>query len=281
MQVRELMQREVTTVREDDTLALALQVMQWNGFRHLPVVRDGRVIGMLSERDVLAYAMPDRLHVQGTVADAMSAPPIVAPPHLSVEEASAMMVRERIDALPIVETGELRGIVTSTDLLGNLAQCPVDPVPSEEPTVASLMVRRIEAAHADDPLADAAARMAACGVRHLPVVDGSMRVIGILSERDVRRATGTTLLEVPERDRAAYIGRLTVGDMMTREPRTLREDAPLSDAVRPLVEDRFGALPVVDEDDVLRGILSYVDLLRYLGARLAEDAARRPAEAHA
>jgi CBS domain-containing protein len=68
---------------------------------------------------------------------------------------------------------------------------------------------------------------------------------------------------------------------MTAEPRTILEDEPLSTAVRALVEDRLGALPVVDEQDRLLGILSYVDLLRYLGARLAGDAGHRaPAEAH-
>ncbi len=282
MKVRELMRRDVVTLREGDALALAAQIMGWNGIRHLPVVRDGRVVGMLSERDVLAHADPDhKEYVEGTAAEAMSTPVHVAPPHMDAEEAAAIMVRERVDALPVVEAGDLIGIITSTDVLGYVARCDVMPPPSTEPTVDTLMIRRIEAAYADDPLTEAAARMAAHGIRHLPVVDGMMRVTGILSERDVRQATGRTLLDVDASERAAYVQRLRVGDVMTPEPRTMRADEPLSSAVRALVEDRFGALPIVDDQDRLMGILSYVDLLRYLGARLGEDAGRRAPEAHA
>lgn len=283
MKVRELVRGDVITIGEDEPVALALQLMAWNGVRHLPVVRDARVVGMLSERDVLARAWPDRkAQVGGVVREAMSSPVVTAPPHMDVEEAAAIMLRDRIDALPVVQEGALLGIVTSTDLLGHLAQCEIAPSPpKEEPTVATLMIRRVEATFADDALTEAAARMAAHGVRHLPVVDGTMRVRGMLSERDVRKATGKTLLEIDERERASYAQRLRVGDVMTAEPRTIREDEPLGSAVRALVEDRFGALPVVDEEDRLVGILSYVDLLRYLGARLGDDAGRRGTSLHA
>src|SRR5690606_21404643 len=100
MKVRELMQRSVTTVGESDTLALASQLMLWNGIRHLPVMRDGRVVGMLSERDVLAHASPDHPLKRPTlVGEAMSAPVKIAPPHMDTSEAAAIMVGERIDAL--------------------------------------------------------------------------------------------------------------------------------------------------------------------------------------
>lgn len=284
MQVQELMQRAVTTIGEDDELALASQLMRWNGIRHLPVMRDGRVVGMLSERDVLARVWPDRpSKLAGKVGEAMSTPVTIAPPHLDTVEAAAMMVRDRIDALPVVQEGSLLGIVTSTDLLGNIAQCELAPwPPKKEPTVDSLMIHRVEAAYPDDPLANVAARMIRRGIRHMPVVDGTMRVRGILSERDVREATGRSLLQFDAAERAEYVQRLRVSDVMTPEPRTIYEDEPLGNAVQALVEDRFGALPVVDSEDHLLGIISYVDLLRYLGARLGEDAGQRAAqEAHA
>lgn len=284
MKVRELVRGgEIVTIGENEPIALALQLMVWNGIHHLPVVRDARVVGMLSDRDVLAHVWPDRTSkAEGVVRDAMSSPVVVAPPSMDLEEAAAIMLRDRIDALPVVQEGALLGMLTSTDLLSHLAQCELAPSPpKEEATVATLMVRRVEATFADDPLTEAAARMAARGVRHLPVVDGMMRVVGILSERDVRQATGARLLEIEAGERAEYARRLRVSDAMTREPRTIDAGALLGEAVRALVEDRFGALPVVDEEDRLVGILSYVDLLRYLGARLGDDAGRRGNVAHA
>lgn len=282
MEIRALMRKDVVTVSESDGLALALQLMAWNGIRHLPVERGGRVVGMLSAGDLVArLSGPDRLRVDGTVRQAMSEPVQVVPPTMEIEDVAAIMVRDRIDALPVVETGELRGIVTSTDLLGHLAQCEVSPYSSREPTVGTLMIRRVDAVFADHPLADAAARMAQRGVRHLPVIDGLRRVTGILSERDVRQVTGRRLLELTtDEERSRAVARLRVSDAMTPDPRTIDEDAPLSDAVRALVEDRIGALPVIDAEERLCGILSYVDLVRYLGARLGEDTAIAARSAH-
>lgn len=278
MDIGELMHRDVVTIEESEDLATALQLMGWNGIRHLPVVRGGKVIGVLSERDVLARASADaKWNVSGSVEDAMSRPPKVAPPSMDANEAAALMVAERIDALPVVDAGTLVGIVTSTDLLGHVAQCELQVAPEQEPTIGSLMIRKIQAVYDDDPLADAAARMAQHGIRHLPVVDGMMRIRGILSERDVREATGKKLVDVSQNEQAAYVQRLKVGDVMTPDPRTVFPDEPLSVAVRAFVEDRFGALPVVDEEERLKGILSYVDLLRYLGVRLAEDSSAREA----
>lgn len=283
MNVGDLMHRDVVTIEESEDLSTALQLMGWNGIRHLPVIRDARVVGMISERDVLAHVRSDdRLKVSGSVSDAMSAPVRQVPRHLDVEEAAGMMVGERIDALPVVEEGRLLGIVTSTDLLGHVAQCEVRPAPTSEPVIGQLMIRKVQAAYDDDPLADAAARMAQHGIRHLPVVDGMMRVKGIVSERDVREATGKALVAASQSEGAAYIQRLRVRDVMTEDPRTVSEDEPVSTAVRAFVEDRFGALPVVDDEERLLGIVSYVDLLRYLGARLAADASERgPREARA
>lgn len=282
MEIRELMRKDVVTVSESDGLALALQLMVWNGIRHLPVERDGRIVGMLSATDLMSrLSGPDRVKVEGTVRQAMSDPVHVVPPTMDVADVAAIMVRDRIDALPVVEAGALRGIVTSTDLLGHLAQCEVPPYPDVEPTVGSLMIRRVEAVFEDLPLIDAAARMAQRGVRHLPVIDGLNRVRGILSEQDVRQVTGRRLLELGADDEGSRaVARLKVGDAMTAEPRTIDQRAPLSDAVRALVEDRIGALPVVDEEDRLCGVLSYVDLVRYLGARLGVDAASPTRSAH-
>lgn len=270
MQIMSLMRHDVVTVNEDDTLALALQIMGWNGMRHLPVVKDDQVVGILSDRDLLARTtLTDGFKIEGVARDAMSSPVRTAPPTMSVEEAAAILVGQRIDALPIVGNGHLVGIVTATDVLGHVAQCDVPAEALDEPTIGGLMIRRVATAHPSDTLPDAASRMSQHGIRHLPVVDGEGRVVGILSERDLRTVGGSVL----EDGARGSFATMRVDDVMTRDPRTVQAGDPLALAVRALVEDRFGALPVVDDDERLVGILSYVDLLRYLAARLAADAA--------
>lgn len=112
MQVRELMRREVVTVKESDTLALAMQMLLWSGFHHLPVMREGKVVGLLSERDVLKKVDVSKpLAIEGVVADVMSQPVQTVPPSISVEEAAAILAREHYGCLPVVETGDRKSVV--------------------------------------------------------------------------------------------------------------------------------------------------------------------------
>ena len=128
------------------------------------------------------------------------------------------------------------------------------------------MSREPTTAAADDNLIDAAARMAARNVRHLPVVDGERHVIGMLSDRDVRTQVGDSSRTLRPEEALVRMRSLRVADAMTREAFVVRQDAPFADVVRVFTEQRVGAVPVVDETDRLVGIISYVDVFKNAGA---------------
>lgn len=104
------------------------------------------------------------------------------------------------------------------------------------------------------PLRDAAQFMQQHRIRHLPVLDESGRLVGIITDRDIRQNLG---LGEPLREN------LTVADVMTADPVTIPVSATLDEAVRLLTEHRFGALPVVN-GKTLVGIITYLDALRAL-----------------
>jgi len=111
------------------------------------------------------------------------------------------------------------------------------------------------------------------GIRHLPVIDAGMRVIGILSIDDLRGAFGFDVsLKRPlgplERSQALDY---RVSDAMTWAPQTVHADTSLEQAARYLSEHRIGCLPVVGEDERLVGILSETDALRALDALLRHE----------
>lgn len=108
-------------IGENDSLAVAGHRMTWLGSRHLPVTRDHEVIGVLSERDLLAWKSDGRAldGPDDRVGAAMSTPAIVATPDESLAEASARMIASHIGCLPVVQHGRLVGMLTSTDLLGH------------------------------------------------------------------------------------------------------------------------------------------------------------------
>lgn len=270
MKVSELMRRDVITVDARDDLALAQQVMLWNGVRHLPVLRKDQLVGVLSERDLLAA----RVRAGGQwgspaprVEEAMSRDLEQITPDADLADAAGVMATRKLGCLPVLDDGIVVGMLTAIDVLASDAQCPVPPSRLPAAEVGAVMTRRLAAVHPDDRIVDAAALMQQRGARHIPVIDGDRRLVGMLSDRDVRTAIGNPLAAL-EGQGGARVHEMRVMDAMTREPRSLRPDDALSTAVHILLEERFGAIPVIEEDDegneVLVGIVSYVDVLRAL-----------------
>lgn len=271
--VRDVMTRKVYTALMDDDLEVALQRMLWAGIRHLPVLREnGEIGGVLSHRDVLErMAMAtEALSVEHTsgrqvVSHAMRMPAETVTPGETVGAAARRMSNHRLGCLPVVEGNALVGIVTTTDLLAELGMSEAIREISSSPDVASVMTRNPETVLEDDLLSIAIQRMVEKGIRHLPVVDEDLHVVGIISDRDVRAAIGNPRLHLTD-PRATN---RTVAQIMTPAPFTLLPHEPILHAVGRFVDDRIGALPVIDAEGHLVGIVSYLDVLRFLrGTRI-------------
>lgn len=120
MKLREIMKAGPQTVAETTPLGEAHQLMSKLGIRHLPVVAAGRLCGILSTRDILAYRATTAFRDdwwRAPVGVAMVRSPQTANPEDSLTEAAARLANARIGALPIVDGGALVGIVTVTDVL--------------------------------------------------------------------------------------------------------------------------------------------------------------------
>ena len=110
--------------------------------------------------------------------------------------------------------------------------------------------------------------MAENNIRQIPVVKGR-ELVGIVTDRDIRAFLSDVLRGEPEaRERAL---KTALGDIMTTEPLFVAPDDDLKDAIEMLIEQKFGAIPVVDEAEGLIGIVSYVDVLRNYLERLQEE----------
>jgi len=113
MFVRELMTKNPVTVEPGDSLARADARMKAGGFRRLPVVQDGELVGILSEYDLRRYL--ESLYSTLVVA-AMTPNPVTISPWATLEHAVALLRSQEIGALPVVEHGKLIGIVTASNL---------------------------------------------------------------------------------------------------------------------------------------------------------------------
>lgn len=261
MRVRDVMARRVFTVREHETVELASAVLRFWSFRHLPVVdAEGRAVGMLTPTDLLRVPVSGEAARRVVVAAVARRPCVTIPEEASLEAAVERMRSEGFHALPVTSAeGRVVGIVTDVDVLAALARERTTRQPLQAITADQLMTRDPVTIDRDASLADAAEALLEGQFRHLPVLNGERRLVGMLSERDLRSRLGVDLGAFP----SATLEALTqpVSEAMTPDPVFVREGAPLAELLETFARERVGALPVVDEAERLVGIVSYVDLL--------------------
>lgn len=134
--------------------------------------------------------------------------------------------------------------------------------------IAHLMTPQPAVITATATAASAGALMTAARLRHLPVVDQTGALIGILSDRDLRGP----MVGAGSEGRPAPSPDATVGALMTREVASAGPDDDLGQVARIMVERRIGAVPIIDGERRPVGIVSFVDVLRRLADEADEDA---------
>jgi CBS domain-containing protein len=115
--VGDFMTRDLVTVKETDDLALAESILKLGGIRHLPVVREGRLAGLVTQRDLLRSAAV-RAHRATLAGDIMVRDVVTVRPDTSLVQAARLMLANKFGCLPITEEdGTLAGIITESDFV--------------------------------------------------------------------------------------------------------------------------------------------------------------------
>src|SRR5262245_65956030 len=99
-------------------------------------------------------------------------------------------------------------------------------------------------------------------IRHLPVVDGQNRVVGLVTQRDLYKASISSVLGFDPDKEHEWLGKVKVTDIMTKEVITVAAEAGVLETVDKLLTAKIGCLPVVDADGKLTGLITETDCLR-------------------
>jgi acetoin utilization protein AcuB len=115
MKVRNWMITDLIVVSPKDTVESAIQIMQQHSIRHLPVVEDNRLVGLVTESSLRPYLSPEKLRLP--LREVMIINPITVDPEASIDEAARLIYKYKIGGLPVISQGKLVGIITITDIL--------------------------------------------------------------------------------------------------------------------------------------------------------------------
>ena len=126
--------------------------------------------------------------------------------------------------------------------------------------IAEVMSRTVVTLTPEQTLRDAVELLRSKHIRHLPVVEDS-KLIGIVTDRDVKRATPSLLSGVDRDEYDRVLDETKIAQIMTREPMTVTPESELKAAVKVFIERKVGALPVVSGSQLV-GIVTEIDLLR-------------------
>ncbi|MDP9412275.1 MAG: CBS and ACT domain-containing protein [Actinomycetota bacterium] len=179
--VKDSMTREVVTLSPEDTAKVALALCRERRIRHLPVLEEGGLVGIVSDRDLRAAAPPlgdpgrAAALAEIRIGEVMAREVVTVAPDDPIEQAANTMRERRIGCLPVVESGELVGILTASDVMDALVYL----VGAHEPG------SRLEVSLPDRPgsLAGAAGVFGMCGINIVSAAMGTTR------EPDEERAT--------------------------------------------------------------------------------------------
>lgn len=131
MNIGQIMCRELATLTPDDSLHRVKELFDLHGFHHLPVVENGRLVGVISDRDLLRNVSPfigklseriqDTTTLDRRAHQIMTRKPVTISPAMTLPDAVQLLLSSSISCLPVVtDAGQLVGVVTWRDLLRNL-----------------------------------------------------------------------------------------------------------------------------------------------------------------
>jgi len=131
VRVRDLMHEKIVTISVSERLSTVEDIMTLGRVRHMPVVHGGKLVGVVSERDLLRASLSNLTSFRSEerraflhaveIARVMSTPPVVIGPDATAKDAALIMAERKIGCLPVLDGDQLVGLITETDLLRHFA----------------------------------------------------------------------------------------------------------------------------------------------------------------
>lgn len=274
--IEEIMVRDVACATLPGSRDEVLKILKDKRISGVPVLKDNKVVGLITRTNLLRKPEEEQL------ALLMARDPQTIAPDANITDAARLFLENRIRRLPVVEGDKLVGLVTIADVIGSMADLSItDPigqylnngvVPVWDETPLPVVARAMELAH----------------VKASPVLDSSLELVGIISDRDIISASVIEdTVEMSDmsagsdddawtwesmRDTMSIyysVSRIKVPnvlakDVMVKDIITAASISGVSDCARKMKRSKIDQMPVVNANQKLIGILRDRDLLKAL-----------------
>jgi len=130
--------------------------------------------------------------------------------------------------------------------------------------VANWMSKDVVTITSDRSMMKASKVMKDKGISRMPVVDEAGKIVGIVSDRDIKDASPSKATTLDMHELYYLLSEIKIKDIMTKKPVTIRVDETVEKAAVLMLEGNFGGLPVLDENGVVVGIITDTDVFKVL-----------------
>jgi CBS domain-containing protein len=267
--------KEVITIYPTTTIRKALMTMNENKYRRLPVVNAGnnKVVGIVTSMDIVdfmgggsKYNLIREKHdrnflaaINEPVREIMEENVITLKENADIDEAIETFLTKNVGGVPIVnDDNQLLSIITERDVIRNL----LDKIDENE-VIDDYITRDVIKATPGERLKDVARTMVRNGFRRLPVVSEE-RLVGIITSTDFIKLLGSDwAFNHIQTGNVREITNVRMEEIMKRDVITAKEGDKLKDIAEIMVTNDIGALPVVDDNLRIKGIITEKDVLGY------------------
>lgn len=266
MQIKNIMSEDLVTIDKDQNLSDALKLLRKHNISRLPVLNTNEnhqkeLVGIISEKDIADKLgsskyenMPStRIHVSSVMVKDV----IAAPQTMDKKEVADVMLKNKIDSIPIVEDNALVGLVTKADFVA-LANGKA----FEKITAGDIMSDNITSISPEERLVHGRRLMQDNNVGRLPVIEEG-ELVGIVTSRDVMRAFIDFKKKVPEKYQKSQIKEVYIEDVMSHKPISVSPETSVSEIADMMLENGFKGFPVVEDGKVV-GVVTQTDILRLI-----------------
>jgi CBS domain-containing protein len=271
--------KEVFIAEEGQTVEQAICIMDVNGFRRLPVVKDKKFVGMITFRDIMrefAKKVSEDIEkgktsfakefLETPLTEIMTHDFISTSIRSTVDEASKIMVENNIGCLPVFLDEECRlgGIITERDVISSVAELPV------EEKVSDYMTKNVITVNDKSNLFDCLKKMIEANIRRIPAVNDEEKLAGLITASDILKYLNDpkTIKGLKEGNYEKMLYK-QVNEIMAKTLITVNSEVSVKEAAAKMHDKGIGCLLVID-DSKLVGIITERDLLKVAMQRLTK-----------